>query len=82
MMGGHDYSSKAAVDAVSDLPELQGILVATAGAPPAMKIHLDTGDTEEVLNLKYRPLKETFYDLAYRLLALEKQFKSKEARAT
>jgi hypothetical protein len=72
MVGGAQYSSQLAVDALKTLPELDGRLPKDGDEVPKVLKAKDVGEWNEKLGLKLRTAQETFGDAAKRILELEK----------
>lgn len=79
MIGGRPYSSQRAVDALKNIPELNGRLPKDPETPETV-LEVRMGDVQEwnrKLGLQPRTEAETFGDTAGRLLELEKKLGGK-----
>ena len=74
LVGGKQYFSQLAVDALKTVPELKGRLPKDSDEVPRKVVFSDVEEWNEKLGLKLRTPEETFGDAARRILELEKKF--------
>jgi len=74
LVGGKQYYSQLAVDALKTIPELKGRLPKDSNEVPREVVFGDVQEWNEKLGLKLRSAEETFGDAARRILELEKKF--------
>jgi hypothetical protein len=74
LVGGKQYYSQLAADALKTVPELKGRLPKDNDEVPRKVVFGDVDEWNEKLGLTLRTAEETFGDAARRILELEKKF--------
>ena len=74
MVGGKQYYSQLAADALKTVPELKGRLPKDSDEVPRKVVFSDVAEWNEKLGLELRSAEETFGDAARRILELEAKF--------
>jgi hypothetical protein len=71
--GAQRFTHTMAVHIAEQISEIAKRVPKDSGEEPLV-FQADTAETDRILGMKYRTKKETFLDMARRILELEKQF--------